>query len=304
VKRVDAWILAAFVFAVVILGANWVGVRFSNQELPPFWGATLRFALSGAILFAVLALRGEALPRGRALAGAVVYGIGQYFLTFALIYWALTEVPAGMSSVLFATLPLWTVFVASAVGFERLGLRNVIGALVAIAGLAVIFSDQLTANVPLVHAAAVLLSALTAAGTGVLIKAFPRTHPVATQAIGTAVGVPFLAAVSLVLGERWALPQLTSTWLALAYLVASTCVGFVIMTYVILRWTASAASYGAVLGPVVTVVLATLLAGEVFGPGFFIGSVVVGIGVYIGALAAVRADRTAAEAAAKQGASL
>lgn len=145
--------------------------------------------------------------------------------------------------------------------------------------------------------AAVLLSALTAGGTGVLIKAFPRTHPVATQAIGTAVGVPFLLLVSLALGERWALPQLASTWLALAYLVGSACVGFVILTYVILRWTASATSYGAVLGPVVTVVLGTVLAGEVFGPGFFIGSLVVGIGVYIGALAAIRPQPEAGAAA-------
>lgn len=294
----DPLLFAAFLFAVVILGANWVGVRFSNQELPPFWGAAVRFALSGAILFAVLALRGEALPRGRALLGAVAFGIGQYFLTFALIYWALTGVPAGMSSVLFATLPLWTVFVASAAGSERLGLRSIVGALVAIGGLAIVFSDQLTANVPLVPAGAVLLSALTAAATSVIIKVFPRTHPVATQAIGMVVGVPFLIAVSVALGERWALPQLPSTWLALAYLVASTCVGFVILTYVILRWTASAASYGAVLGPVVTVILATLLAGEVFGPLFFIGSAVVGIGVYIGALAAMRPAHRVPEGAA------
>lgn len=120
-SRVEIVALGLFAFAVVLLGANWVGVRFSNRELPPFWGAGLRFAVCSALTFAVLALRGGALPRGRALAGAVAFGVGQCFLTFALIYWALTEVAAGMSSVLFATLPLFTVFVASAFGFERVG---------------------------------------------------------------------------------------------------------------------------------------------------------------------------------------
>jgi drug/metabolite transporter (DMT)-like permease len=57
------------------------------------------------------------------------------------------------------------------------------------------------------------------------------------------------------------------------------------MTLVILRWTPSASSYGTVLSPIVAIVLATLLAGEVFGPVFFFGAAVVGVGVYVGALA-------------------
>ncbi|HEV8230569.1 MAG TPA: EamA family transporter, partial [Candidatus Limnocylindria bacterium] len=73
------------------------------------------------------------------------------------------------------------------------------------------------------------------------------------------------------------------------YLVLSTCVGFVTIVYLIIRWSPSAASYGAVLGPIVTVILATLLAGEVFGPGFFVGAAIVGIGVYLGALSAATA---------------
>ncbi len=286
--KVDGSTLAAFLVAVALLGANWVGVRFSNRELPPFWGAALRFAVASAILFAILALRGIAIPRGRALSGAVLFGVGQYFATFALIYWALVSVPAGMTSVIFATLPLWTLFLSAAAGFERLRAMNIVGALVAIGGLAVIFSDQLTADVPLMRVAAVVGAALFGAVTGVVVKSFPRTHPIATNAIGTAVGTPILLIASRLVGEQWVVPELTATWLAVAYLVLSTVVGFVLLVYVILRWTPSAAAYGAVLGPIVTVVLATLLAGEVFGPGFFLGALVVGIGVYLGALATTR----------------
>ena len=43
-RSVDRITLLAFLVATLILGANWVGVRFSNRELPPFWGAGLRFA--------------------------------------------------------------------------------------------------------------------------------------------------------------------------------------------------------------------------------------------------------------------
>lgn len=299
-RRPDPAVLAAFLVAIFILGANWVGVRFSNHELPPFYGAGVRFLAASAILFAVVALRGVRLPRGRALLGAVLYGLGQYFVTFALLYWALVEVPAGMTSVIFATLPLWTLFMSAAAGFERVRVMNVVGALIALAGLAVIFSAQLTADVPLVRVLAVLAAALAGGGVSVLVRTFPRTNPVATNAIGTLVGWPILLAGSLLLGERWVVPHQMPTWLALAYLVVATCVGFVLLVWVILRWTPSAAAYGAVAGPVVTIVLATLLTNERFGPAFFVGAVVVGAGVYLGALAtgrqpSVRPAATAAD---------
>jgi len=38
--------LGVFALAVVLGGANFVGVRFSNLELAPFWGAGLRFSLA------------------------------------------------------------------------------------------------------------------------------------------------------------------------------------------------------------------------------------------------------------------
>ena len=295
--RLDRVTLAAFLVAVVMLGANWVGVRFSNRELPPFFGAALRFAIASAVLFAVVAVRGIEMPRGRALWGAALFGVGQYFATFALIYWALVAVPAGMTSVIFATLPLWTLFLAAVVGYERLSVRSVVGALVAIAGLGIVFSSEITGNVPVERAAAVLAAAFFAAVTTVVVRAFPRTHPIATNAVGTLVGVPILLVASLVAGERWALPQLTATWLALGYLVLTTCVGFAILVWLIVRWSPSAAAYGAVLGPIVTVVLATILAGETFGPGFFVGGVIVLLGTYLGAIAAAASRPTPQPAA-------
>jgi len=295
--RLDRVTLAAFLVAVVMLGANWVGVRFSNRELPPFFGAALRFAIASAVLFAVVAVRGIEMPRGRALWGAALFGVGQYFATFALIYWALVAVPAGMTSVIFATLPLWTLFLAAVVGYERLSVRSVVGALVAIAGLGIVFSSEITGNVPVERAAAVLAAAFFAAVTTVVVRAFPRTHPIATNAVGTLVGVPILLVASLVAGERWALPQLTATWLALGYLVLTTCVGFAILVWLIVRWSPSAAAYGAVLGPIVTVILATILAGETFGPGFFVGGVIVLLGTYVGAIAAAAGRPTSQPAA-------
>ncbi len=48
--------LASFVAGSLLAGGNAVGVRFSNRELAPLWGAGLRFTLAAALLVAVMAV--------------------------------------------------------------------------------------------------------------------------------------------------------------------------------------------------------------------------------------------------------
>ena len=64
-RRPAGPVLAAFVLVVLIGGSNFVAVRFSNRELPPFWGAGLRFAIAGALLLLFARWRRIPLPRGR-----------------------------------------------------------------------------------------------------------------------------------------------------------------------------------------------------------------------------------------------
>ena len=94
--------ILAFLTIVLVLGVNFVAVRFSNRELPPFSGAALRFFLASAILFAVVRLQRLALPRGHALQGVLIYGALAFGVTYACLYWGLVSVPAGMAAVLFA----------------------------------------------------------------------------------------------------------------------------------------------------------------------------------------------------------
>ena len=46
-------VVAAFLAGSVFAGGNAVGIRFSNRELEPLWGAALRFLLA-ALAFAAL----------------------------------------------------------------------------------------------------------------------------------------------------------------------------------------------------------------------------------------------------------
>jgi drug/metabolite transporter (DMT)-like permease len=283
--RPDLVTLAAFAVMTVIAGSNFVAVRFSNQELPPFWGATLRFGIACVLFFGVMRWRRAAFPRGRALAGVAIYGALGFGASYALLYWALRSVSAGLASVLVALVPLLTFFFAIAHGLETFRLRGLVGALIAVAGIAVVFAEQLGGVVELAPLLACIAGALCVAESGVVAKLFPRVDPAATNAVGMIAGLAILAPLSLVAGETWTVPQRTDTILAVLYLMTIGSVGlFALFLYVLRRWTATATSYLLVLSPLVTVAVASLLAGEQISLQFALGGMLVGLGVYIGAL--------------------
>lgn len=283
-NALDKQTLAAFVLAVTFLGVNFVAVRFSNQELPPFWGASLRFMIASILLFSWLRLRNIPLPRGAALTGAVLFGLLSFAISYGFLYWGLTKVGAGMASVLFATIPLITQLIASLIGQEKLTWKGMLGATIVIMGISVVFFEQLRFNIPLIYLGAVLAGVISTALSGIVVKHFPKSHPVSTNVIGMGVGAILLFLLSFVTGETQSLPSLRVTWLALGWLVLSSIVGFIVIIWLLARWSATATSYIGVLTPLVTVVAASFLAGETPTLTFLGGSLFVLLGVYIGAL--------------------
>src|SRR5436309_3571491 len=141
--------LIAFGVLVVLVGANPVAIRFSNRELEPFWGGGVRFAVAAALFAVLMRARRLPIPRGRALAGAVLYGLVGIGAFFALAYWGLVRVNAGLGGVLFATVPLLTLFCAVAHGLERFRWRALAGGVIGVAGITVVVGDQINSDVPL-----------------------------------------------------------------------------------------------------------------------------------------------------------
>ena len=270
---------------MLIGGSNFVMVRFSNAELAPFWGAALRFLPAAALLFVAMGIWRVPVPRGSALVGAVIYGALNFGLSYGLSYVGLQRATAGTASVMIATVPLWTFFLAIAHGLERFRARALVGTIVATVGVGIVFVEQLSADVPIASLLAMLGGAVAAAEATVVAKRFPRTHPLSTNAVGTLVGGAILMALSLAVAAAHPLPQRPETQLALAYLATVGAVGlFALFLFVLGRWRASAASYALVVMPLVAIALGALLRGEAVSPFFIAGALVVGAGVYVGAL--------------------
>jgi len=282
----DALALGAFVALVVLIAANVVAIRFTNRELPPLWGGGTRFGLAGLIFAGYVSARRLSLPRGRALAGSLLFGVLQFGLGFALGYWALLEVPAGLASIILASVPIFTFVFAVIARVEPFRVRGLIGAVVAVSGIALMSGERAGGDIPFLYLLAAVGTAASFALVPVVIKSFPDVPVAVNNAIGMLTGAVILLTLSRVTGESIKVPELPATWLAQLYLVVPGSVGvFGLLLFVLGRWTATAVSYQTVLSPIVSIALAAWLLDEPVTQGLFLGGALVLTGVYVGALA-------------------
>ncbi|MEU2392182.1 EamA family transporter [Streptomyces sp. NPDC007369] len=283
--RRDPVATAAFAAGAVLAGGNAVGVRFCLRELDPLWSAALRFGAAALVLVCAMAVLRVPWPRGRALGGAVLYGLLNFGVTFALTYYALVHLHAGLGQTLLALVPLATLLLAVAQRQERLRAGAAAGTLCAVAGVAVISRAPLQASVPPSALLATLGSVLSLAEAAVLVQRLPRVHPVAMNAVGMAAAAAALFTGSALAGDRWVAPERAATWWALAYLVvAGSVLTFGCYLLVIQHWGAARAAYTFVVAPVVAIMASAGLDDEPLTPSLLLGTPVILAGVYLGAL--------------------
>jgi drug/metabolite transporter (DMT)-like permease len=276
--------LAAFAAATVLGGSNFIGVRFSNRELDPLWGATLRFAVAAIVFVLIVTAMRLRWARGRILVRTAAFGVLSFALFYALMYWALVRVTAGVATVVLAMTPLVTLLLAGAHGMERIGRRQLLGAVLAIVGIGWISIGPEELSIPPLALLALGLAIVCVGESVILGKKLSSNHPAMTNAVAMTAGAAVLAVMSAVAGDSWILPQQSEVRWALGYLVTLGSVGLFVLVLLVERtWTASATSYMFVLFPIVTMLLASALGDERLTMRGITGALVVMAGVWLGA---------------------
>jgi drug/metabolite transporter (DMT)-like permease len=285
--RAERVAVAAFVTSSLLAGGNAVGIRISLREMhqAPLWTAFLRFGLAAAILLTVMAVRRVPWPRGRALTGALLYGVLVFGGAYACLFYALLELQAGFAQLVGALVPLATLLLAATQRDERITRAAMGGSLIAVLGVLVMSQASLGGALPVVHLLAALGAVVCFAQGTVVVRRYPSPHPVAMNAIGMVTGALVLLAGAVVRGEPFSLPRGDVTWGALVYLaVVGSIVVFWLYLVVLERWSASRAAYGFVIVPIVTLLLSAWLDDEPLSWGLGLGGLLVLAGVYVGAL--------------------
>ena len=281
----DRFAAGTFGICTLIVATNPVAVRISDRELAPWWGACLRFAITAAIFGALAAGLRLALPRGRELAGALLFGALNYAGGVGLAYYAFVHIHAGLGQILFSLSPLATLLLAVLQRQEHLRVRAVVGALLALGGIALLTEAPLRGDVPFLSLLALLGSLVCVAEAAVLARRLRRLHPVPLNVAASAAAVLLLLPLSLLAGDKVAIPDRAATWGALVYLVGiSSVLMFIVYLVLLARWAASRAAYIFVLAPPLTVLLSSWLDNEPVAPSLFLGGAIILAGVYVGAL--------------------
>jgi drug/metabolite transporter (DMT)-like permease len=278
--------LASLATLVAIWGTTWAVIRVGLRGIPPLTGVAIRFTLAGLVLWVValaLGLRGGALRAP--LAVWVINGLCTFAISYGIVYWAEQTVPTGLTSVLFATFPL---FVAALAHFvlpgERLRATSMLGLLVGLLGVAVLFGGDLLrvwrggGDRRLEVACAVLLLAPLAAAVGqVTVKRWGsavHTLPLnAGSMLVCAVATGFLA---LLLERGRPLRLDTPAVLSVLYLsLFGTAVTFTLYFWLLRHMPATHLSLTSYVIPVVAVIVGAIVFDEAITARLLLGGVLV-----------------------------
>ena len=276
----------AFFITALLGGGNSVAVRFSNVELAPYWGATIRLGASALLFWLIVWLWRIPIPQRRDAIVLLLTGFFAVGVSFGLLYFGLVRLQASLGSVIIALGPLMTFFLAVLHRIESFRWQSLLGGVIALAGISIAARAQLGADIPVLSVLALIAGAAVSAEGNVILKILsPKSDPMATNALTLSSGLVFLSLTSLLIGETHTIPTLPATWMAIAYtVVPGSVITFYLFVWILSRWSASATSYVIMLFPVVATIAGTLLAGEKITLTFILGGTLVLIGVWIGAL--------------------
>jgi drug/metabolite transporter (DMT)-like permease len=187
-------------------------IKIGLADLPPVTFAATRFVVAAAPLWAHLALQRHPLRYARAdWRLMIVTGILTFAVNYTLVFWGESHISAGLAAILYTTFPILGMLQAHwLLPAEPLSARKVGGAIVAMAGVAVIFYNQVDLRGPwgLIGSVALVTAAAATAFADVLIKrSGSHIEPTMTAVQMVASLPPMLTLAVIVGGNPLALPR-------------------------------------------------------------------------------------------------
>ena len=137
----------AFLYFVVLLawGSSWFAISFQLGEVAPQVSIAWRFLMASIILFIWCYLRGLRLSfPWRDHTSWILLGFFLFCINYICAYFGTFYLASGLICLIFSTLTLFTVFNGFIFFKKPIRLPILIGAIVGIAGLSIIFSNEIS----------------------------------------------------------------------------------------------------------------------------------------------------------------
>jgi probable blue pigment (indigoidine) exporter len=290
---VPAWLLAAV--AMVGWGLAYVPSAWLVESWPPLLAAAARLGVGGLILLAALAVMGRPVMPGTEWTVVLVLALTQSVAFYGATFIGIAKEGAGAAAVLANTDPLFVAALAAVFLGERLVRRQWAGLVVGLVGAgAVVWQGPLwPPRLSLVSLLVVTGALAWAAGTiAVAGRIRAGARPVAIAGWQMLLGAVMLAGLGLVTGGAPSATGGREFGLIMTVAVLGTAIPFALFYVALGRGGAGTVSAWFFLVPVIGVLTAWPLLGEVPGPRLWAGLVLVCAGLWM-VLAPVRTPRAA-----------
>lgn len=283
-----------------IWGSTWLFIKLGLRDLPPISFAGIRFVIASLILFTIVFTRRRPWPRARrdwALIAAT--GVMAFGLNYGLLFWGEQHVSSGLAALLQTTIPAFGLLIAHVhLPGERLTIAKVCGVVLGIAGVGVIFSNQLTTAGPLAlwGSAAIVAGAFAVAYSNVLIKSRGGHLDPALLAAGQMLFglVPLLVVGILTEGSPLRFHWTPLAIISLFYLVlVGSVVAFMLFYWLVRNMDVTKTMLIALVTPLVAVILGMIVLDERLSWRTVLGGACIMLGIGLIVLRKIRESAAA-----------
>jgi drug/metabolite transporter (DMT)-like permease len=274
-KVLFVWLASCLIWSTV-----WLFIKLGLRDLPPVSFAGLRLVIAVVVLLPVLFVKRAQLPRrSRDWLLIAVTGLLLLGLSYALMFWGAQHISSGLMAVLHSTTPAFGLAFASYyLPDERITVLKLCALGLGVAGVSVIFSDQLQVAgwLALLGSMAVVAGAISVAFAYVLVKAYGSHLPPTVLTAGQMLSglVPLIifgfAMEGSPLNFRWTATAVAS----LLYLaLAGSVVAFWLNYWLLKRMDTTKVLLMSLLEPLLAVLLGAVVLGETLTGRTLLGGV-------------------------------
>lgn len=274
-------------FLAVLWGGSYFFTKLALQELPPLTIVLARIVIGGAALLVVLRGMGQRLPRDLGVWRALmVMGALNNVVPVALMIWGQRYIAIGLASILNATTPLFTVFLARfLMRDEKLSLNKLVGVALGFVGVATMIGAEAMVALDAGVGGEILclLAAVLYAFSAIYGRRFPSMGlpPLALATGQVTASMAMILPLTLLIDRPWLLPMPSpATWAALACLgLLSTTLGFILFFRILATAGAINLMLVTFLSPVTAILLGATLLGERLAPRHVLGIALIATGL-------------------------
>jgi drug/metabolite transporter (DMT)-like permease len=294
-----ARVAVAFAAVYLLWGSTYLAIHFAIRTLPPFMMAGSRFLTAGAILYAVIRLRGGAAPLLRHWRSAAIVGSLLLFIGNGGVVWAQQRVPSGVAALLVAIVPCWMVLLEwLRRGGTRPSAAVVAGLALGTTGILILVGPDALGGgrVSAVGAGALMVASFSWAVGSIYSRGAPLpASPMLATAMQMLVAGVLLTVFGAATGEAAAADLRSASLesvLGLLYLIVfGSLIGYTAYIWLLQVSTPARVSTYAYVNPVVAVLLGWLVAGEALTGRMILAAAVIVSGVALITLARAGATK-------------